>query len=119
MILYSIFFALGVWLLQQQAALPGLYWAGLLFILLAALNLPRPAMWQRIFRKLLLLLLAVCSGFFYAAWIAQQRLADELPAAWQGRDITLVGIVAEMPRQHERGLGFGFDVVVVLTKFRI
>ena len=115
MILYSIFFALGVWLLQQQAALPGLYWAGLLFILLAALNLPRPAMWQRIFRKLLLLLLAVCSGFFYAAWIAQQRLADELPAAWQGRDITLVGIVAEMPRQHERGLGFGFDVERVIT----
>jgi len=115
MVSFSLFFALGVWLLQQQAALPDFDWAGLPLILLAALRLPHHAIWQRILRSLLLITLAACSGFFYAAWIAQQRLADELPAAWQGHDITLVGVVAEMPRQHERGLGFIFDVERILT----
>jgi competence protein ComEC len=115
MVSFSLFFASGVWLLQQQAALPDLRWSGLLIIPLAALRLPRHTVWQRISRTSLLLILAACSGFFYAAWIAQQRLAAELPAAWQGRDITVVGVVAEMPRQHERGLGFTFDVERTLS----
>ncbi|HUX90791.1 MAG TPA: DNA internalization-related competence protein ComEC/Rec2 [Gallionellaceae bacterium] len=115
MVGFSIFFALGVWLLQQQAALPDLRWAVLLIILLVPLRLPRQIIWQRIFHIFILFTLAACSGFFYAAWVAQYRLADELPAAWQGRDITLIGIVAEMPRQHERGLGFKFDVERNLT----
>lgn len=115
MVGFSLFFALGVWLLQQQAALPDLRWAALLIPLLAALRLPCRTIWLRILRSLLLLTLAAGSGFFYAAWIAQFRLADELPAAWQGRDIVVVGVVAEMPRQHERGLGFVFDVERCLT----
>ena len=115
MVGFSLFFVFGVWLLQQQAALPDLRWASLIIVLLAALRLPRHAIWQRIFRTSLLLILAASSGFFYAAWMAQQRLADELPAVWQGRDITLVGVVAEMPRQNERGLGFTFDVEHTLT----
>lgn len=115
MVGFSLFFVFGVWLLQQQAALPDLRWASLIIVLLAALRLPRHATWQRIFRTSLLLILSASSGFFYAAWMAQQRLADELPAVWQGRDITLVGVVAEMPRQNERGLGFTFDVEHTLT----
>jgi competence protein ComEC len=54
-------------------------------------------------------------GFFYAAWMAQHRLADELPATWQGRDINLIGVVAEMPKLHERGLSFKLDVESVST----
>ena len=115
MVSFALFFAFGVWLLQQQAALPDLSWVSLLIILFAALKLPLQAIRHGIFRALILAILAVFSGFFYAAWIAQQRLADELPAAWQGRDISVVGVVAEMPRQHERGLGFIFDVERTLT----
>jgi len=47
--------------------------------------------------------------------MAQQRLSVELPSAWQGRDISVIGVVAEMPRQHERGLRFRFDVERTLT----
>lgn len=112
---FALFFASGVWLLQQQAALPDLRWAGLLIFLLASLRMSHRANWQRLSRTFLLLILAACSGFFYAAWIAQQRLAAGLPGAWQGRDITVIGVVAEMPRQHERGLGFTFDVERTLT----
>ncbi|HEU0187766.1 MAG TPA: ComEC/Rec2 family competence protein, partial [Gallionellaceae bacterium] len=115
MIAFTLFFTLGVWLLQQQAALPDLHWAWLLAVLLPALLLPQQMRWQRITRNLTLLAWALLAGFFHAAWMAQQRLADELPAAWQGRDIQLVGVVAEMPRLHENGLSFAFDVEQVAT----
>ena len=115
MVLYTIAFTLGVWLLQHQAVLPDSRWASLLIVLAAAIFIQQHPVWKQIIRRILLLTLAACSGFFYAAWIAQLRLADELPAAWQGRNITLVGVVAEMPRQHERGLGFAFDVEQIIT----
>ncbi len=115
MVSFSLFFTLGAWLLQQQAALPDLRWAGLIIPVLAALRLPQDSDLQRAFRRFFILTLAICSGFFYSAWIAQQRLAVELPEIWQGRDITVIGIVANMPRQHERGLGFQFDVERVVT----
>lgn len=108
MTLFSISFVLGVYWLQQQATLPD---SSLAFILL---SLPLLA-W--LFRQrapalntLFILLFSFGSGFFYAAWIAQQRLDFELPTAWQGRDIRLIGVVADMPKQHERGLSFRFDV---------
>ena len=115
MISVSLLFVLGVWLLQQQAALPDIGLAWWLVALLSALRMPRQARWQRIAQRALLLTLAFTGGFFYAAWMAQHRLADALPAAWQGRDIALTGVVAEMPRQHERGLSFRFDVESIGT----
>jgi competence protein ComEC len=115
MVLNTIAFTLGVWLLQQQAALPDTRWAGLLAILPLAIYLHQQTLWQQWLRRVLLITVAAGSGFFFAAWVAQLRLADTLPSAWQGHNITLVGVVAEMPRQHERGLGFAFDVEQILT----
>ncbi len=112
---FSIFFALGIWLLQQQAALPDLRWAWLPALFAPALLLPRRAWWQRIARATLLTAIACSLGFFYAAFFAQQRLSHTLPAEWQGEDIAVVGVVAELPKQHERGLRFTFDVEQVLT----
>ena len=108
-------FVFGVWLLQQQATLPGLAWAWLPALLAPALLLPHRARWQRSARQASIAILACALGFFYAAWMAQQRLADSLPAEWQGKDIAVIGVVAELPRQHERGLSFTFDVEKVLT----
>ncbi len=115
MVAISLFFVLGVWLLQQQAALPDIHLAWWLPVFLPALWMPGLAQWQRITRTIIVLVIALASGFFYAALIAQHRLADELPADWQGRDIALVGVVAEMPRQHERGLSFMLEVERVDT----
>ena len=115
MILLSVFFTLGVWLLQQQAKLPESIWGWLPALLAPALLLPHRAWWQRIARNLLLALFACALGFFYAAFIAQQRLTDSLPADWQGKDIGVIGVVAELPRQHAGGLSFAFDVEKVLT----
>jgi competence protein ComEC len=115
MVSFALFFVSGVWLLQQQAALPDIHLAWWLIVLLPALWIPTTALWQRIARTLFFLVAALAGGFFYAGWMAQQRLADELPAAWQGRDIALTGVVAEMPRLHERGQSFVFDVESIAT----
>lgn len=115
MVSFSFFFALGVWYLQQQAELPTLpaYWPGLALVLLL------PEVDRLAFRRLRSVLVLSCAallGFSYAAWMAQTRLADRLPDTWQGQNITLTGNVAEMPRVHERGLRFAFDVARVETE---
>ena len=115
MLIFSIFFALGIWLLQLQAVLPDFRLAWLSALIVLAVLLPRHALWQRITRTLLLGALAVVCGFFYAAWMAQQRLGDGLPAAWQGKDIEVIGVVAAMPKLHERGLSFAFDTEQINT----
>ena len=115
MVIFAIFFALGVWLLQQQAALPNFAWASLLTGLLPALLIPRRTRFHRTLRTLLIALLACGLGFYHAAWQAEQRLSSGLPDEWQGRDIAVTGVVAELPRSHEHGLRFRFDVEQVLT----
>ncbi|HUW49963.1 MAG TPA: DNA internalization-related competence protein ComEC/Rec2 [Sulfuricella sp.] len=109
-----IAFVVGVWLLQQQAALPpNLAWGGLLPLLWLAFKfLPD----RFSFLHSLLVKLALFGlGFFWAAFMAQSRLADALPAAWEGRDIQIVGVVAALPATNERGMRFEFDVERVKT----
>src|SRR3989338_9146534 len=131
MVVFAIFFALGVWLLQQQAALPDFAWAWLLlgFPLLNPLSrwrerarvrgVERESNFQhlivRSLRVLLLAAFACGAGFYHAAWQAEQRLAVSLQGGWQGRDIEVIGVVAELPRHYERGLRFGFDVEQTIT----
>jgi competence protein ComEC len=54
-------------------------------------------------------------GFFYAAWRAESRLADELPSAWEEQDISLVGIVDDLPQPADRGIRFAFAVEKIVT----
>ena len=116
MVVFAIFFALGVWLLQQQAVLPDFAWAWLLPIFpLALFFLPRSKLLARSLRFLLLAASACGLGFYHAAWQAEQRLTVSLPDEWQGRDIEVIGVVAELPRHYERGLHFGFDVEQTVT----
>ena len=110
-----LFFAFGVWLLQQQAVLPNLAWGGLTLLLAPALALPRNNLLLRKTYPALLAVFACTFGFFYAAFFAQQRLSDALPAEWQGKNIQIIGVVGKLPRKHEHGLRFIFDVEQVLT----
>jgi len=106
----------GVWLLQQQAVLPGAPWlAGLASGALLVLVLRR--WWQksalagrRFVTAALLVAAAAALGFVWAAGFAHLRLADELPAAIEGTDIELSGVVAGLPQALERGVRFEFDV---------
>jgi len=103
MVLFTIFFTVGVWLLQQQAALPDLVWAWLLSGFPLALLIPTRPLVLSVARTLLLATFALGLGFYHAAWQAEQRLAVTLPDEWQGRDIEVIGVVAELPRIHEHG----------------
>lgn len=120
-------FCLGLAALQWQANLPD--WRGLAIgvagLILAAGMLRRfggsasaktgGAGWAAIPRLSLGLALAMALGFAWAAWRAELRLADQLPLAWERRDISVVGVVAELPRELERGRRFVFEVESVET----
>ena len=115
MVLFTFFFALGIWLLQQQALLPAFYWSWLLAGLPFILLIPNRKPTLRLTRRVLIAILACGLGFYHAAWQADKRLSISLPDEWQGRDIEVVGVVAELPRHYERGLRFNFDVEQTLT----
>ncbi len=111
-----IAFCLGVWLLQQQATLPSARWLWLLPLLLAVLWLPafsRPL--AEFFRRLGVALLCAALGFAWAAWRADARLGERLPAHWQGVDIELVGVIGDLPHADARGERFVLDVEQVIT----
>jgi len=50
------------------------------------------------------------AGFMYAGWRAQLRLADELPPAWEERDIQLRGVVDDLPQSTGEGVRFTLAV---------
>ena len=104
-------FTAGILLLQTQAALPG--WANWGFV---GLLLLMPAWrWPGKSTRVLAMLACLLLGFSYAAWRADSRLADELPAAWEGRDIELIGVVASLPQDFSQGTRFEFAVETPLT----
>jgi competence protein ComEC len=115
---FAVFFAFGIWLLQQQAALPDFDRAWLLSgfpIAIILLRLLSKNRFSLFICTLLLAVFACGSGFYHAAWQAEKRLSISLPDEWQGRDIEVVGVVSELPRRYERGQRFGFDVEQTVT----
>ena len=109
--LFVLAFALGTLLLQHAAELPD---GRVAFVGVAALL----AMW--ITRMPMLRVVLVCAaglaiGIGYAAWRAEVRLADELPRAWEGRDVVLAGHIASLPQLLEGGTRFLLEVDEVRT----
>ena len=109
-------FLAGVHLLQQQAELPAPLILGAAMLVATAAhaaalawcanrgtNAVVPA------RALLLVLLAAVHGFGWAGLRAQWRLADALPAALEGVDVTVTGHIAGLPQAGEGGWRFVFD----------
>ena len=113
-------FAAGIALLQMQAQLQpfeihiGLLAAACVLLIIAGLLGWRGATGGLGVRRLLqmgaLVLAGVCCGFAWGGLVAQYYLDDELPKAWEGRDITVVGTVEGLPYRYERGVRFNFQV---------
>ena len=113
---YLIAFCLGVWLLQQQAVLPaarGLWLLPLASVVLLVPSFPRVL--PETLRRLAVALLCAALGFGWAAWRAELQLADRLPDHWQGVDITVVGVVSDLPLADPRGERFVLDIERVVT----
>lgn len=102
-------FASGIIVLQMQGELPVVGVIGGFFLL--ALPGAYFSVGQRHwpFRGLTVICCAVL-GFVWAGWMAQQRLNDQLPEAWETKDIQVTGVVASLPQRFERGERFEFDV---------
>ncbi len=117
-------FVAGVFLLQQQAALParsalaafGL--AAVAFIALALRAWRQPHDSRRLLAAPVLLAAACAAGFAYAGWRAQQQLALALSPADEGSDVEVVGVVAGLPAAIERGQRFEFRVEQLHTAGR-
>ena len=111
-----IAFCLGVWGLQQQSALPDARWLWGLPLLASVLGWPAASHPLIEFaRRAAIAALCVALGFAWAAWRAEVRLAERLPAHWQGVDIELVGVISDLPHAQARGERFVFDVERTLT----
>jgi competence protein ComEC len=110
--LFAAAFLAGTAALQQAAELPEPRLAALAAVLALASRLPR----QALARALLVAAAAFAAGHGLAAWRAQARLADELPAAWEGRDIAIEGVVSGLPQEGGRGNRFLLDARTVLTE---
>jgi competence protein ComEC len=97
-------FAAGILVLQLQAELPAtpsLAAAGGFGIVLLA----GARRWP-----LLAIPGAALIGIAWAGAWATHRLVDQLPATNEGRDIEVVGVVANLPQRFENGVRFEFDV---------
>src|SRR5258708_3806462 len=105
---FALAFILGALALQQRAALPELPFALLGLVPWLAVGLL--ARERRIARAILLALAGAAMGFGYAAWRAEERLAEALPVALEGQDIEVAGLVASLPQLTEKGTRFLFDV---------
>lgn len=103
-------FSLGIWLCQQQAALtPWSVWsATAVLCALAARRVARR--WPKA-APLVLLLTGLLAGFSYANYRAAIRLDDRLVEVLEGRDVTIAGVVRDLPQHSARGVRFQFDTL--------
>lgn len=103
-------FALGAALLQTRPELPDMALVWLLplgcFLAWRLSGRGRQVAW---------LVLAVVTGFLYAAGRAEIRLAEALPPLWEGRDLVVTGRVLDLPEATARGLRFTLNVVPTAT----
>ena len=112
--------AAGAVLLQWQPVLPpvGLWLAASAGAALAAVALHAAAGGTSAAKATIAVLAAAAAGalgFGYAGWRAEVRLADALPAEWEGVDVALVGVVDDLPQAGEQGTRFAFTVERVDT----
>jgi competence protein ComEC len=111
---FVLAFAAGIWYLQQQSYLPAptllavIGAVALLCLALVVVGQKSAPVARRLFARPMLMIGAAGLGFLWAAGFAHWRMAEELPAELEGRDIEVRGVVAGLPQELERGLRFEF-----------
>ena len=110
----------GAWILQQQAGLPSALLSAITLATVAGISLSlfiyRDHYGRKpLFRMAVLLIGAGLFGYHYAGLVAKIRLIDELPSAWEQKNIEVIGVIASMTKVQEQGEQFRFYVEQVLT----
>lgn len=98
--------------LHERVLMPLAAYQGL--VLVALLAGAFGARWPRL--RMLWIVAALAAGLGMGGWRASVRLADQLPAAIEGQDVQLVGVVASLPQRSAAGLRFRFDVESALQQ---
>ena len=101
-------FVAGAAYLQTRPALPEAWQTGACLLIALALLLALRG-------PLRAALAGTLTGFAWAAFIAHLTLAPQLDKADEGRDIEIVGTVANLPHDFGQGVRFQFAVERVLT----
>lgn len=58
----------------------------------------------------------LCFGFAWGGVYAQHYLDEELPTAWEGRDVTVVGTIDSLPARFAHGIRFHFRVEKIVPQ---
>ncbi|MEC5387644.1 DNA internalization-related competence protein ComEC/Rec2 [Uliginosibacterium sp. H3] len=105
---WVVAFASGIWWCQQQAVLPPLL-PLLAYAIVLGLGCALAWRWRasKLMQVVACLLMFAC-GVVWAAWRAEMRLAETLPAAMEGGDFVVSGYIADLPDRGERGTRFLF-----------
>lgn len=115
---FLLAFVAGVLALQQSPVLPtatlAISGAGLAAWVVAVLVVHRGGGGRSVAWGLMLIG-GLLSGYGWAGWRAELRLADRLDPAWESRDIRLVGQVVSLPVEFTGGQRFGFQVEHIET----
>ena len=97
---FACSFAIGVALLENGPALPDPMWcASMPVAVCLAMAKVRAGP-----------LLAVMAGYAWAAFLAHVQMGESLPAAVEGKDMEVIGVVRGLPRSDSRRTRFDFDV---------
>ena len=117
MIKFALGLVFGAWLLQQQAALPSLYWLLALIpvFILVVKSRSSAFKYADFINNIGSFIFAGLLGFLWATAFATIRLHDELPMDWQQKSINIIGVIATLPVSTEKGERFQFDVENILT----
>lgn len=116
--LKSLGFVAGVCWLQQQATLPEnvTIWILPLLVILIAGIANYNTQFARFLNTFLIFCFFLALGFLWAAFNAHWRLANELPEAWESRDIVVIGVIAKLPEITRQGTRFQFDIEKIQTE---
>lgn len=109
-------FLVGVALLQTRAALPPLSLLALLAVAAAGLGFAAHKSARAGVRICLLVTCGAVAGFAWSGLLAQRYLAEELPLAWEGRDVMVVGTIESLPVYLSQGVRFDFAVERILDE---
>ncbi len=107
----------GAWWLQQQPLLPDLTGAAVLVPLVALwlLAARRKGAAAGLAARAVALAGFAIAGFYWSATMGHWSLAHALADTWEGQDIELSGVIADMTQPAERGVRFVFDVEKVYS----
>jgi competence protein ComEC len=103
-------FVVGAFLLQNQARLPAVYLLALMLVVALCVCLLARRHRHPIVRSVAFGSCGVAIGFAWAGLFAHHYLAQELPREWEGRDVTVIGVIDSLPTYFEQGVRFNVAV---------